>query len=313
FLSGHVMALLVSGTCRYYCPVRNTPRVSDPRPTDDAQGASFRIRCCLARKNPLRIALRVACMHGSGVFARKTTPKSTITTIQAEDRVVSRVVVRVALTLFCDHRVVVPKPNHAFFPCQHPSSRAGRQAGARLATVGAASHPCRRGKFATSISQASRGTRESTCFKRYRKVARGLSTHAAKHATCIDTMPATASTVCRPCVRARREDAVGRAAVTVLRGSARVPGDHFKRPQTGTPGMARRSTRRGRASRAMHASVVALDQGGVIVRCKQLVHLVRFARLDHEQPAFAEGVFIDRLRRVGQRRVDLDDRAGHRC
>src|SRR5690606_2312101 len=82
FLRGHVMALLVSGTCRYYCPVRNTPRVSDPRSTDDAQGASHRIPCpghpCPApprerrgaprvapstRKNPLRTAPRVACIR----------------------------------------------------------------------------------------------------------------------------------------------------------------------------------------------------------------------------------------------------------
>src|SRR5690606_4930387 len=103
FLRGHGMALLVSGTCRYYCPVRNTPRVSDPRSTDDALGASHRIlfpgHPCPAsagradapcvgpstRKTPLRDAPRVACSGSPGVFAGKTTPESTMSTIRAED------------------------------------------------------------------------------------------------------------------------------------------------------------------------------------------------------------------------------------
>src|SRR5690606_24766911 len=34
---------------------------------------------------------------------------------------------------------------------------------------------------------------------------------------------------------------------------------------------------------------------------------------DHEQPAFAVGIFVDRLRLVGQGGVDLGDLAGHRA
>src|SRR5690606_18630952 len=103
-LRGHVMALLVSGTCRYYCPVRNTPRVSDPRSTGDARRTSHRIRWpghpCpwplrehsalprtdpSARKKPAAHCAAGRCIRWPGTFAERATPESTLSTNRAVD------------------------------------------------------------------------------------------------------------------------------------------------------------------------------------------------------------------------------------
>lgn len=75
----------------------------------------------------------------------------------------------------------------------------------------------------------------------------------------------------------------------------------------------RASTRESRdAVRAMRdgrSMRLAFDLFGVLVRREQFVHLRRAARLELEDPAIAERVLVDRLGLVGQRIVDLQDRA----
>ncbi len=69
-----------------------------------------------------------------------------------------------------------------------------------------------------------------------------------------------------------------------------------------------------RAKCARDGSVVfALDQLGVRVRIEQLIEILgQIVGLDHENPAVAVRILVDRLRLVGQRLVDLDNRAGNR-
>lgn len=72
---------------------------------------------------------------------------------------------------------------------------------------------------------------------------------------------------------------------------------------------ARQSSEATHAMRELRSMRLALDLFGVVVRREQFVHLRRIARLELEDPAVAERVLVDRLGRVGQRVVDLQDRA----
>src|SRR6185312_3057009 len=77
----------------------------------------------------------------------------------------------------------------------------------------------------------------------------------------------------------------------------------------------RPSTRRLRCARRRPdaSMLVVLDQFLVVVGTEQCIHFVRIGKLDDEQPAVAERIFIDGFRFVGEAFVDLDHLAADRC
>src|SRR5690606_30084352 len=164
FLSGHVMALLVSGTCRYYCPVGNAPRVSDPRSTDDAHGASCRIRCCLTRKT------RSAARRGLHASMASGFCEGDNARVHHDDHPGGGLSCIARCRLGCTHsllwpRVVVAKPNHGFFRCQHPSSPRWRRPPRIIAIAQAESATRERDAIDDGNGNTSNVAPEIACFK----------------------------------------------------------------------------------------------------------------------------------------------------
>lgn len=215
---------------------------------------------------------------------------------------------------------VAAKPNHGFFNCQHPGGtrraprRARRRAPGRRVGTADARH------FASASRMHPRAAKKSACFMHSAMRDAPARGEAGLHDACPPRMP-----------RHARSDV---ACVTVRfsfgtrfrhRGKRNArkcasPRRPARALQTKTPGVSpgvfgiewRLRRRSPRPSAPRWSVVFAFDQFGVVVRRKQFVELVRLVDLDHEQPALAVGVLVDRLRLVGERAVDRDDGAGHR-
>ena len=215
------MALLVSGTCRYYCPVGNTPRVSDPWSTDDAQGASCRIRYCWRRKKPAARGATGCMLAGSWTFARETTPESTMTTIRAEDWVVSRVVAWVALTRLCGHLLLWRNLITVFFGVNTRRRRgcdANPRQPAALATE--AGRAC--AADASMQTHASRRMcRKALVLSTLRAINREPIARVQAQSMAIDACAATPAATCTRRAGACAGPVPNGIAVTVLRESAR--------------------------------------------------------------------------------------------
>ena len=214
---------------------------------------------------------------------------------------------------------VAAKPNHGFFNCQHPE-------GVRCA-------PCCAGACAP---------RRRAGLADARRVAAGACTCVAVAMKSACFMHSASRDLRAPCTPAprdageprrlhRRRGAFARVsnrfsfasvfgtAATEMRESAQAEAACATAANKNAGLVARRLGKggaRGERSRrplpAQRSVLFVFDQLGVVVGRQQLVELVRLVDLDHEQPALAVGILVDRLRLVGERAVDRDDGAGHR-